>query len=48
VRETGNAAKVISAKVREIGAGKVGACSFMVDPLTGQFTPQYGSDHDVQ
>jgi twinkle protein len=47
VRETGNAAKVISAKVREIGAGKVGACHFMVDPLTGQFTPQYGSDSDA-
>lgn len=48
VRESGNTAKVISAKVREIGAGKLGACSFYVDPLTGQFTPQYGSDHDVQ
>lgn len=48
VREAGNTAKVISAKVREIGAGKIGACSFYVDPLTGQFTPQYGSDHDVQ
>lgn len=43
-----NTAKIISAKVREIGAGKVGACSFYVDPLTGQFTPQYGSDSDVQ
>lgn len=48
VRESGNTAKVISAKVREIGAGKIGACSFFVDPATGQFTPQYGSDHDVQ
>jgi twinkle protein len=48
VREAGNTAKVISAKVREIGAGKIGACSFYVDPLTGQFTPQYGSDSDVQ
>lgn len=48
VREAGNTAKVISAKVREIGAGKIGACSFFVDPLTGQFTPQYGSDTDVQ
>jgi twinkle protein len=49
VRESGaNAAKVISAKVREIGAGKLGTCHFMVDPLTGQFTPQYGSDSDVQ
>lgn len=48
VRESGNTAKVISAKVREIGAGKIGSCSFHVDPLTGQFTPQFGSDHDVQ
>lgn len=48
VRESGNTAKVISAKVREIGAGKIGQCSFYVDPSTGQFTPQYGSDHDVQ
>lgn len=48
VREAGNTAKVISAKVREIGAGKLGACSFYVDPLTGQFTPQYGSDSDAQ
>jgi len=48
VREAGNTAKVISAKVREIGAGKIGACSFFVDPATGIFTPQYGSDHDVQ
>jgi twinkle protein len=42
-----NTAKVISAKVREIGAGKVGSCSFTVDPSTGKFTPQYGSDFDV-
>lgn len=48
VREAGNTAKVISAKVREIGAGKIGACSFYVDPNNGQFTPQYGSDSDVQ
>jgi twinkle protein len=49
VREAGtNSAKVISGKVREIGAGKLGSCHFLVDPLTGQFTPQYGSDHDVQ
>lgn len=49
VRETGqNAAKVISAKVREIGAGKLGSCHFTVDPLNGKFTPQYGSDFDVQ
>ncbi len=47
VREAGNTAKVISAKVREIGAGKLGSCSFMVDPSNGKFTPQYGSDFDV-
>ncbi len=39
-----SAAKVISAKVREIGAGKIGACHFVVDPETGIYTPQYGSD----
>lgn len=49
VREAGtNTSKVISGKVREIGAGKLGSCHFMVDPMTGQFTPQYGSDFDVQ
>lgn len=37
-----NTAKVISAKVREIGAGKVGAAHFHVDPDTGIFTPQIG------
>ena len=37
-----NTARVISAKVREIGAGKLGACHFYVDPSTGIFTPQYG------
>ncbi len=47
VRETGNTAKIISAKVREIGAGKIGTCHFTVDPLTGKFRPQYGSDSDV-
>ena len=47
VRESGNTSKIISAKVREIGAGKLGTCHFMVDPLTGQFTPQYGSDSDA-
>lgn len=47
VRESGNTSKIISAKVREIGAGKVGTCHFMVDPSTGQFTPQYGSDSDA-
>jgi hypothetical protein len=44
VREN-NAAKMISAKVREIGAGKLGTCHFTVDPLTGRF---YGSESDVQ
>ena len=38
-----NTARVISAKVREIGAGRVGACHFFVDPATGVFTPQYGA-----
>jgi twinkle protein len=35
--------KVISAKVRERGAGKIGACHFHVDENTGRFTPQYGA-----
>jgi twinkle protein len=43
-----NTAKIISAKVRELGAGKVGTCHFTVDPATGRFEPQYGSDSDVQ
>jgi twinkle protein len=48
VRESGkNTCRVISGKVREIGAGKIGTCHFYVDPLTGQFTPQIGSDSDV-
>lgn len=34
--------RVISAKVREIGAGRRGECHFYVDPKTGVFTPQYG------
>jgi twinkle protein len=38
-----NTSKVISAKVREIGAGKLGACHFFVDPATGIYTPQYGA-----
>lgn len=43
VRETDkNTARVISAKVREIGAGKLGVCHFFVDPETGVFTPQVG------
>ncbi len=40
-----NTAKVISAKVRERGAGKVGACAFYVDPETGVFTPQYAGEY---
>lgn len=44
VRETDkNTARVISAKVREHGAGKVGAAHFFVDPETGIFTPQKGA-----
>ena len=38
-----NSCKVISAKVREIGAGKTGECYFAVDPATGIFTPQHGA-----
>ncbi len=41
-----NAAKVISAKVRELGAGKIGTCHFTVDPETGIFTPQTGASFD--
>ena len=36
-------ARVISRKVRERGAGKVGECVFDVDPKTGKFTPQHGA-----
>lgn len=36
-------AKVISAKVREVGAGKRGLCWFYVDEKTGLFTPQFGA-----
>jgi twinkle protein len=35
--------RVISAKVREIGAGKRGVCYFDVDEATGIFTPQKGA-----
>lgn len=42
VRESDQATRVISAKVREHGAGKIGVCHFHVDPATGRFTPQYG------
>lgn len=42
----GNTTKVVSAKVRELGAGKVGACYFYVDPESETFTPQHGAvDH---
>lgn len=37
-----NRARVVSEKVREIGAGKLGECYFQVDPETGIFTPDYG------
>jgi twinkle protein len=37
-------AKIISAKVREIGAGFRGQCEFSVDMRTGKFTPIPGSD----
>lgn len=36
-------ARVISAKCREIGAGKRGICHFYVDEKTGIFTPQVGA-----
>lgn len=49
VRDSGhNSCRVISAKVREIGAGKVGVCHFTVDPATGIYTPQYGAVSDGQ
>jgi twinkle protein len=38
-----NAARVISAKVREIGAGRIGVCHFHVDPQTGVFVPMHGA-----
>jgi len=37
-----NYAKVVSAKVREHGAGRIGECHFEVNPNTGRFTPQPG------
>jgi twinkle protein len=43
VHRDGPATKVISAKVREIGAGKRGQCWFHVDEQTGIFTPQVGA-----
>ena len=49
VRDTErNASRVISAKVREIGAGKIGTCFFTVDPSTGIYTPQHGAAFDGQ
>ena len=47
IKRNGNAAAVISAKVREIGAGQIGCCQFNVDPYTGKFTPMYGSTVNV-
>ena len=38
-----NSARVISAKVRELGAGRIGVCHFHVDPETGIFTPMHGA-----
>ena len=38
-----NSTRVISAKVRELGAGKIGQCWFNVDPNTGVFVPQHGA-----
>ena len=38
-----NSAEVISSKVREVGAGKIGKCVFHVDENTSVFTPQYGA-----
>lgn len=44
VRDNTNAStRVISAKVREIGAGKLGVCHFHVDESTGRFTPMHGA-----
>lgn len=43
-----NTARVISAKVRETGAGKLGVCHFFVDPETGIYTPQKGGVYEKQ
>jgi twinkle protein len=40
---TKHAVRIISAKVREFGAGRIGEAYFNVDPKTGIFTPQYGA-----
>lgn len=37
-----NVCKIISSKVREEGAGRVGSCYFSVDSQTGIFTPNKG------
>jgi twinkle protein len=41
--DEGNSTRVISAKVRQIGAGRRGECHFSVDPKTGIFTPMKGA-----
>lgn len=38
-----NETRVISSKVRQIGAGRRGECYFSVDPKTGIFTPMKGA-----
>lgn len=38
-----NTARVLSRKVRQIGAGRLGECHFYVDPQTGIFTPMTGA-----
>jgi twinkle protein len=47
IKRNGNSATVISAKVREQGAGAIGQCNFNVDRYTGKFTPMYGSAVNV-
>lgn len=47
VRGGDDTCKVISSKVREIGAGSRGECAFFVDPRTGKFTPQIGAPENV-
>ena len=42
VRDKDNC-QLISAKVRELGAGRIGECHFTVDPKTGIFTPLTGA-----
>lgn len=38
-----NTARILSRKVRQIGAGRIGECHFYVDPETGQFNPMQGA-----